>query len=421
MTTTRLGKHFLSILVVLLLVSLSACGKAPTKDDAIKEQIISQNHLQQEHTVSFSVTNRETNKKEKYDKVWCTLNTKDDALSYERDYFVYYTLSKEGWSVRDISLLNERILPLYGVNDQLVVTSLDGCSFDVENETWIVTNEATYNIQNQNTDLVALKDSLTIELTIDEGSSQEAHGIVCLDYTWNGSSWNLDATRIVSPFVAAFKQGCEPSFSEGDITSALVSKNIVWDNGNKEQDISVAYEEIENFVLDNGTISNKGNTFVQEATFILNKGLVTFWTSAAIEYEFSHGSWTIADIREELSVKDVNMVGTWTGEYSSSSSASGPNMNATFTVSSQAGDGTLTAIMEFAPKATNLDSEPGSFKMRGGIDLKTLQYQFEPTEWIEKPSSMTDFSFSGQLYVEDFSLRGRFRGMWSSTNAILMR
>ena len=117
----------------------------------------------------------------------------------------------------------------------------------------------------------------------------------------------------------------------------------------------------------------------------------------------------------------MNMVGTWTGEYSSSSSASGPNMNATFTVSSQAGDGSLTAIMEFAPKATNLDGEPGSFKMRGGIDLKTLQYQFEPTEWIEKPSSMKDFSFSGQLYVEDFSLRGRFRGMWKSTNAILMR
>lgn len=115
------------------------------------------------------------------------------------------------------------------------------------------------------------------------------------------------------------------------------------------------------------------------------------------------------------------MVGTWTGEYSSSGSASDPDMNATFTVSSQAGDGSLTATMEFAPKVTNLDGEPGSFKMRGGIDLKTLQYQFEPTEWIEKPNNMTDFSFSGQLYVEDFSLRGRFRGMWKSTNAILMR
>lgn len=409
--------------VVIFALFLCACGYKPKAEAEVKQDIIEQFGLWNEIETSFVIDERTTNKKEKYDRIKCTFKSEDDTKTYERTYSVYNVLGDDGWSAVGMSLLSERTLPKKGVDIKEISNAIWGESIQVGNEFWTLSESSSCSVETQITDIENGTDNITVNMVIDEGGSMIAEGKAEASYIWNGDEWKYNGLNYqINNFSARFKEGKEKICTQNELINLLVLKNVVWDTGTVKQDISIKPEEISNFEFEcKPEYSNKGCTHIQKCGFILDKGWASFYATATLSFEFAHNEWQVSGIWVDLKVRELNLTGKWSADYKSSSSESQPNMTAYLTIDSQAADGTLLATMEFYPRVTNLSNSEGSFRMRGGVDLKTLEIKLEPIEWIRESKGLSLFKVIGQIYIENAELNGTFSATFARTNVKLKK
>ena len=289
--------------------------------------------------------------------------------------------------------------PKHGADLTDIQKALDGQIVMCGEEEWVIDSQASINVASQNTDLENGTDTVNAKVMISD-EVMSASGNTNVSLRWNGLIW--EPTQIKNDsFIAEYKESYKPEFSETDIIEALDDKVIWWDTDTAQQNIIIYKENIENFKLLEAVYSEKGKLYKQHCSFVMNKGVAIFDVDAYVYFEFNNNSWTFHGNSITPTVKSVDVTGKWIGTYGDKG-----NMNVTLTINTQSKDGSLTATFDFSPKPTNTDGKSGSFKMRGGIDLSTLEIMLDPTEWIQHPDDYVFVKLELQLFIDEGKIAG---------------
>ena len=137
-------KWLFLLMMVIATVCLSGCSSIP-KEEKIKEDIVNtssstENLLSDgEKIVSVEIKDRQTDKKQKYDHVICTVKTEKDNVSYEKEVSMTYYKYDNGWSMQEINVNdsdNWIVKPLKGVSKEQIIESLESEGVDVDGEWW---------------------------------------------------------------------------------------------------------------------------------------------------------------------------------------------------------------------------------------------------------------------------------------------
>lgn len=92
---------FLTMATAMLFAMTGCSGNVP-KDSEVKEdlQTFGNGILEENETVQkVEITNRETNQKEKSDKVLASVQTEKDGVSYEKKMTLYYHKYDKSWEL----------------------------------------------------------------------------------------------------------------------------------------------------------------------------------------------------------------------------------------------------------------------------------------------------------------------------------
>ena len=173
------------ITLILSLVVLVGCGASVAKEKQIQEDLEAFSDRvfldDGESISSVVIEKRDTDKKQKTDRVWCTVTTEKDDISYEKGVLLYYYLyDKAGWELDDYTVDDSEkwvVRPLKGVNEGEISASLVGKTIRVDNEEWEISEGEVSNlsIQSQNTDLEKNSDQVTMNVVLE--SDVESIGV----------------------------------------------------------------------------------------------------------------------------------------------------------------------------------------------------------------------------------------------------
>lgn len=121
-------------LILIVMMLLGGCGKAVRDEKQIQadlESDLQANYFaENEKIIEVKIEKRQTEKKEKHDTVWCSVQTEDERCAYEKSLVLTYSLYDEGgWLLDDVSV-NSRsewvITPIIGISNDEIAASLCG-------------------------------------------------------------------------------------------------------------------------------------------------------------------------------------------------------------------------------------------------------------------------------------------------------
>jgi len=386
---------------------LTSCSSSPVaSENKIKTDLETSNGFlaANEKIDQVVINKRQTISSQKKDTVWCTIDTDDTLIAYQRPVILTYDLyDKDGWILDNVvpDPSSQGVeTPLKGVDTTSLASSLTGVNVNLNNEEWYITPDIIGNISvdKQDTNLDQKIDKITATVSLDS-DVETAQGQLVLNYKFD-NGWKLDSLTGNNDFTATYKPNAELKVSNDDLIAILIQKDIPFSNGATQQTISMSTDEITNFTIENDTSSQKGTVQTYDCSFLITKPNVTFNTKAQIIYTYNKiGGWSVNNITATPTVNSVNLVGDWTGE-----SPSGP-CKLIINIQKVAADGSITAIFNFSALPINPDEPSGSFKMNGGIDLNTLQIVLKAGEWIEQPDNWGTSDMNGCLYVDDSEIK----------------
>lgn len=168
------------------------------KDSEVKEdlQTFGNGIIEENETVQkVKITNRETNQKEKSDKVLASVQTEKDGVSYEKKMTLYYHKYDKGWELEYVETNAEQewiVKPLEGVSEEKIEATLPDEYVTVDGESWSIDGWAEYqlSVKDHKTDLEKGTDTVTVEVTLD-GDVEKATGTITADYEFSVDSWKL--------------------------------------------------------------------------------------------------------------------------------------------------------------------------------------------------------------------------------------
>lgn len=203
------------ITLILSLVVLVGCGASVAKEKQIQEDLEAFSDkvfLDDGETItSLVIDKRDTDKKQKTDRVWCTVTTEKDDISYEKGVVLdYYLYDKAGWELDDYTVDDSEkwvIRPLKGVNEGEISTSLIGKTIMVDDEEWGIGEGEVSNlsIQSQNTNLEKNTDQVTVEIVL-ESDVERVTGVVTADYQFD-KAWKITNLSVKDTLSAEIKDG----------------------------------------------------------------------------------------------------------------------------------------------------------------------------------------------------------------------
>ena len=128
--------------MALMLISSAGCSSVP-KEKEIKEDLENyseKNFLSDGEVIDeVKIEDRDTNKKEKYDNVLCTVVTEKNNISYEKEVNLTYQKYEKDWELKDLSVNDSDawvVKPLKGIAEKDIPSTLVAEKVDVEGETW---------------------------------------------------------------------------------------------------------------------------------------------------------------------------------------------------------------------------------------------------------------------------------------------
>jgi hypothetical protein len=168
--------------MALMLISSAGCSSVP-KEKEIKEDL--ENYSEKkflsdgEVIDEVKIEDRDTNKKEKYDNVLCTVVTEKNNISYEKEVNLTYQKYEKDWELKDLSVNDSDawvVKPLKGIAEKDIPSTLVAEKVDVEGETWNIEDGEVkkISIKKQETDLKEKTDKITMEIVLDTGRKDEA-------------------------------------------------------------------------------------------------------------------------------------------------------------------------------------------------------------------------------------------------------
>ncbi|MGN0342902.1 MAG: hypothetical protein ACI4DO_08920 [Roseburia sp.] len=365
---------------------------------------------QGEHIEEVVIENRQTEKKQSLDIVWCTIRTSDGKVSYEKQVNLTYILTEQnGWILSDAVVNPEEkwiITPLKGVDETDITDALSGQTIVIEDENWDIQKENIENVKvvDQSTDLEGKKDSITVDVELVSGALI-AQGELQMNYSFD-ANWKLENYEVQTPFECSYQSGAEPAITEIDLMKVISENPIDFTESAKQEELVHASEtELSDFSITQSTRSNMGTLMTYDCKFLINKEIVTLEAEAAITYLYDRSAgWEVTEVKyPSVAVSSVNyagLIGTWKGQMSEYDSSNYTMQSIVMEITEITDDGYVTASID-------VPSENRSCVLKGYIDTNDLSFTLSFEEWIQKPKSLASIlkpKLQGVIDVEGCSL-----------------
>ena len=363
------------------------------------------------------IDDRQTDKAQRRDTVWCTVTVEDSEVSCEKSVALSYGLyDKNGWMLEDVTVSDEsqwRITPLKGIAKEKIVDSLNGKSFKVDGESWDITKNAVkkVSVDKQDTDLKGLTDTVTVTLTLDD-AVEEAKGQLIVNYTFD-DEWVVDSVSESEKFTATVKPDKALDVTEDNLIEEIMKQEITFGqttddlggvfsivNDAASQTISLDKDEISDFVIENQETSQKGCYQTYQCGFTVTKPHAVFDFDVTVPYYYGE-TWDVQPLTISAQATSVDIEGEWTGTYDDVPFGG----SATLNISKVDEDGTVTGVYSYKPSMGS--EEAGSYNVSGKIDMSTLQMYLSAGSWIEESGNDWEkMDISAILYVDEGEIRG---------------
>lgn len=394
------------VVVFIVMILFVGCGNSRMSQEELQSNL--EKYLQDEYLdendklVEVKITDWQTEEEENRDSIRCTIVTEDEKYRYEKKAIFIYVLDNEGeWCMDDFSVEEKFkwiITPLTGVDKEQIAASLIGMTFTVNNEIWNIKedNIESVSIADQKTDLAALTDTVTVNITIND-KVQRASGQAVIHYIFDNewNIWMLDSMSGKDSFTAETKAGLDLNVTE-EILLDTLSGQIIEYGINNIQDITLNKDEISDFVIEKQEASEKGSIETYFCKGILTKPHATFTIEMEAPYWYSDG-WKLQPVVITAKCASVELEGKWTG-----SNVYGHSCELDITEIDE--NGNINAVYSDNGDRFN---KGFSYYVSGSIDLNNLRVDLEAGEVIESNGWRWFDNITAVLYADSSKLFGR--------------
>ena len=397
------------ITLILSLVVLVGCGASVAKEKQIQEDLEAFSDkvfLDDGETItSLVIDKRDTDKKQKTDRVWCTVTTEKDDISYEKGVMLdYYLYDKAGWKLDDYTVDDSEkwvIRPLKGVNEGEISTSLIGKTIMVDDEEWGIGEGEVSNlsIQSQNTNLEKNTDQVTVEIVL-ESDVERVTGVVTADYQFD-KAWKITNLSVKDTLSAEIKDGKALNIDAEKLKADVNGHQEEYGLKDNTHKITIRKSGIEDLKIVSQQSESKGCTQVIRYSAKLVKKNVTFNMDAEAMYTYSEDKWTYQGTQVDLSFDSVDLLGTWKGTYTAVISDGVNELDIT-----EVDGNNITATYSYTPYKI---IEPGSYTVQGEFNPETLELVLQAGDWVQEPTKGTTYvksNVSATLYVDEGTMEG---------------
>ena len=321
--------------MALMLISSAGCSSVP-KEKEIKEDLENyseKNFLSDGEVIDeVKIEDRDTNKKEKYDNVLCTVVTEKNNISYEKEVNLTYQKYEKDWELKDLSVNDSDawvVKPLKGIAEKDIPSTLVAEKVDVEGETWNIEDGEVkkISIKKQETDLKEKTDKITMEIVLDSGVEQ-ATGTVVAEYEFE-KEWKLDSVSEKGKFKTKINADKALDVDEEKLMEELNGQTFVIgteesDTGNvitfvdtsNQQEIEVKKDSISDFKIESHESEDKGRDQIYKYSCKLSENSVEYGLTGEITYYYDYeDGWQIQPINIEYQLNSIDITGEWTGTY----------------------------------------------------------------------------------------------------------
>ena len=397
------------ITLILSLVVLVGCGASVAKEKQIQEDLEAFSDkvfLDDGETItSVVIDKRDTDKKQKTDKVWCTVTTEKDDISYEKGVLLdYYLYDKAGWELDDYTVDDSEkwvICPLKGVNEGEISASLVGKTIMVDDEEWEISEGEISNlsIQSQNTDLERNTDQVTVEVVL-ESDVERVTGVVTTDYQFD-KEWKITNLSVKDTLSVEIKDGKALNIDAEKLKADVNGHQEEYGLKDNTQKITIRKSGIEDLKIVSQQSESKGCTQVIHYSAKLVKKNITFNMDAETTYIYSEDKWKYQGTQVDLSFDSVDLLGTWKGTYTAVISDGVNELDIT-----DVDGNNITATYSYTPYTIK---EPGSYTVQGEFNPETLELVLQAGDWVQEPTKGTTYvkrNVSATLYVDEGTMEG---------------
>lgn len=412
------------LMMVIATVCLSGCSSIP-KEEKIKEDIVNtssstENLLSDgEKIVSVEIKDRQTDKKQKYDHVICTVKTEKDNVSYEKEVSMTYYKYDNGWSMQEINVNdsdNWIVKPLKGVSKEQIIESLESEGVDVDGEWWNIESGeiSQIAIKSQDTNLEKGTDKVTVTVNL-SGEVENATGTVKAEYKFD-KEWELESMKDQNDFKSEENPDKALNMDENGLIQALkgyvisvgekkndIGNGIYLIDNSSQQEIEINPDDISEFSINNQEKIDKGTWHVYECSCKLSKSNVSY--TLQIEYGYGYdGEWLAPAITVNavLDAGDINLSGKWTGTYNGAGDKGKVELNIT------SDDGkNYSGTYTYTPNESY--GHEGSYEVSGTFNSDTMQLKLTAGEWVSKsgkPDAIEKQDISAIYYVDRSEMKG---------------
>ena len=371
------------ITLILSLVVLVGCGASVAKEKQIQEDLEAFSDkvfLDDGETItSLVIDKRDTDKKQKTDRVWCTVTTEKDDISYEKGVVLdYYLYDKAGWELDDYTVDDSEkwvICPLKGVDENAISSNLIGQTITVDDDVWKIT----------------------------DGEVETVAGTLIADYQFN-KEWKLKNLYAKTALKAEVKAEKALDVSEDRVLDDIQYPEIKYGVSGAIQKVTISKNEIENFAVDSQQSKSKGTEQVIQCSAKLVKSNVTFNITINAEYVYENGAWNCCQMEPELTFESVDLQGEWKGTYIQG----GGNGVSVLEITEVDGN-SIKGIYSYTPYETSKWNQPGSYTVEGEFIPDGLLVTLKAGDWVTEPEkymSVTKQDISAVLYADDGIMKG---------------
>lgn len=404
-------KVYLVFSVISMALFLTACS-AKLDDSTIKEEVkteIVEMISEEENIDTIEVVERKTNGETKDTVVDIKVVSNDGVAEYSRYYTAdfYFTDEKE-WYLSSVSENNNydwSVLPISGVNEEIIKKSINNCDVHIDHDTWEIQKNKIedFSIVEQKTNLKEKADTVIVAFTLDD-VVQKASGELTLTYSFK-EEWELvDSPQNVN-FIATTKPEYELVVTNDTIVKELEGKEISLNRGTThEQTITIAETEISNMVVYEEITREKGRNRIFKCTCDLIKSNATLRLDISLSYYYED-SWLVQPVTISAEITSLDIVGEWNGRYT----GAGNLGSVTLTITEITEDGIIKGTYSYTPDKIDKYTQAGSYAVSGNIDMTTLLIKLEAGDWINKDSSASSFTkrdINAYLMIEEAELNG---------------
>ena len=331
----------------------------------------------------------------------------DDVAEYTDYFMATYLYSADKEYVFDTAFQVDKdkstITPIKGVNQDIITSSLKDTSIGVNEETWYLNDVTDVTIESQDTNLKEKTDTVTISLTVND-KVQQAKGKLKLEYEFT-NKWELNTVSQDGEFTVSNKPECALEITDEDLLAELLKNEatICADTSNS-QTLTMTEAEISDFEVYKESVESRGSIrrYFCKATLTKPNAKISLDTQIMYDYE---GSWLLQPFVITAKVESVDIEGKWNGTYTGTPYSG----KASLDIEEVTEDGKVKGVYSYTPDTITKNSQAGSYKVSGTIDMTSLTMKLEAGDWVVKDSSalsVTKIDITAVIDVENAEIEG---------------